>query len=85
MPERARYAYRADVLEQLLQHGVRPGPETRPELAHEFVSELYRHELRRRRDRLLRREFPKHEYVDRVVALRRRYWVLSSRPRQWLT
>ena len=49
------YRFRADVLEQLEKHGVRPTAATRPELVHEFVSDLYRYELRRLRDRLVRR------------------------------
>ena len=45
------YIYRAEVLEQLWAHGVRPTENTRPELAHELVSDLYRFEIRRLRDR----------------------------------
>lgn len=76
--------YRADVLEQLLRHGVCPTSATRPELVHEFVSDLYRYELRRLRERLLRKEFPKHEYFGRVVELRRKYPIISLKPREWL-
>jgi hypothetical protein len=78
------FTYRADILEQLLTHGVRPIETTRPELVHEFISDLYRHELRRLRDRLLAKEFPKPEYYGRVVALRSRYRVISMRPSEWL-
>ena len=78
------YSYRPDILAQLLMHGVRPTPHTRPELVHEFVSDLYRHELRRLRDRLRRNEFPKAEYFDRVVALRERYAIISMRPEEWI-
>ncbi len=49
------YRYKEDILEQLAAHGVRPTPETPPELVHEFVNDLYRYELRRLRDRLRRR------------------------------
>jgi hypothetical protein len=78
------YKYRPDILEELLRYGVRPTSATRPELVHEFVSDLYRHELRRLRDRLLRKEFPKHEYFSRVVELRKRYPVISMRPSEWV-
>jgi hypothetical protein len=81
---RDRFRYRADVLEQLLRHGVRPTPATRPELVHEFVSDLYRHELRTLRERLLKNEFPKREYFERVVELRRRYRLVSLRPSEFL-
>jgi hypothetical protein len=45
---------------------------------------LYRHELRRLRDQYMRREFPKREYLQRVVQVREKYPVLALRPRQWL-
>jgi hypothetical protein len=78
------YAYRAAILDELLRHGARPVSTTRPEIVHEFVSDLYRHELRRLRDRLLAKEFPKQEYFGRVVELRKRYRVISMRPVEWL-
>ena len=78
------YRYRAEVLDQLWRHGVQPTPATRPELVHEFVNDLYRYELRRLRDRLVRREIPKAGYFDRVVELRRKYPLVSLNPSQWL-
>ena len=82
--ETSRYRYRRDVLDQLLQHGVHPTENTRPALVHEYVSDLYRHELRGLRDRLLRKDFPKSEYFGRVVELRKRYPVISLKPAEWL-
>jgi hypothetical protein len=81
---RPRYRYRRDVLEELLRLGVKPTPHTRPELVHEFIRDLYRVEIRRLREQLLRKEFPRREYADRVVGLRRRYPLTSLRPREWL-
>lgn len=78
------YRFRADVLEQLARHGVQPTPSTRPELVHEFVSDLYRYELRRLRDRLVRGEIAKLGYFERVVALRRQYPLVSLKPHEWL-
>ena len=78
------YRYRTDVLEQLWTHGVQPTATTRPELVHEFVNDLYRFELRRLRDRLVRGEIPKIGYYDRVVALRMKYPLVSLKPREWL-
>ena len=83
--ERGPFHYRPEVLEQLLRHGVRPTEQTRPELVHEFVSDLYRHELRTLRDRLVAKEFPKREYFGRVVDVRNRYRVIAMRPRDWVT
>ena len=78
------FRYRADVLAALAVHGVRPTDRTPPALVREYVSDIYRHEIRRLRDRLLKNEFPKREYANRVVELRRRYRVLSLRPSEWL-
>jgi hypothetical protein len=78
------YRYRPAVLEQLWHHGVQPTTSTRPELVHEFVSDLYRFELRRLRDRLVRKEIPKIGYYDRVVDLRRKYPLVSLKPHEWL-
>lgn len=86
-PERTdavTFRYRAEVIEQLWRHGVHPTPSTPPELVHEFVSDLYRFELRRLRGRLVRKEIPKIGYYDRVVALRRTYPLISLKPAQWL-
>jgi hypothetical protein len=83
-PDRPAYVYRDDVLAALWHYGVRPAAHTPPELVRSFINDLYRHELRRLRARLLNNEFPKREYIDRVVALRDKYPVLSLRPRQWL-
>jgi len=81
-PDAPTFRYRADVLEQLLVHGVRPAPHTRPELVREFVRDLYRHEIRELRAQLRRRAFPKAEYAGRVGQLRDRYPVLSLLPPQ---
>ena len=78
------YRYKQGVLEWLPRHGVQPRPSTPPELVHEFVNDLYRYELRRLRDRLVRREIPKTGYYDRVVELRQKYPLLSMKPRQWV-
>ena len=78
------YRYRAVVLEQLWHHGVQPRPSTPQELVHEFVNDLYRFELRRLRDRLVRREIPKVGYSGRVVQLRLKYPLVSLKPHEWV-
>jgi hypothetical protein len=82
-PER-RFHYRTDVVEQLWRHGVHPREHTPPDLVHGFVSDLYRYELRRLRVCLLKKEFPKPEYYGRVVELRKRYWLISTKAEEWL-
>ena len=78
------YRYRPAVLDELWTHGVHPTDHTRPELVHEFVSDLYRHELRRLRQRLMRREFPKRDYAGHVITLRKRYRLISMPAAEWL-
>ena len=80
----AMFRYRADVLAQLLTHGIRPTSGTPPDVVHELVSDLYRYELRRMRDRLLRREFARTEYFARILELRRQYPLVSLKPRDFL-
>jgi hypothetical protein len=78
------YIYRADVLQHLLRHGVRPTEHTPPELVRDFVRDLYKYEIRALRERYVRGEFPKREYWGRVDALRRRYPVLSLKASEFL-
>ena len=77
------YRYRPQVLEELQTHGVHPTPRTPPSLVHEFVSDLYRYELRRLRDRQVRGEIPKRGYSAHVVELRRKYILMSVPVRLW--
>ena len=48
-----------------------------------FVNDLYRFEIRRLRDRLLRGEIPRPSYAAHVVELRKRYPLLSLDVRFW--
>ena len=77
------FRYRPEIVEALLGHGVRPLTTTPPALVHEFISDLYRFELRRLRDRLVKGEIPKEGYYDRVVELRRKYPLVSVKPQFW--
>ena len=76
------YRYRPAVLEQLSRHGIHPTRLTPPDVVHAFVSDLYRFELRRLRDRLRRGEIPKAGYYDRVIALRLAYPLVSPKPHE---
>jgi hypothetical protein len=81
---RESYRYRPSILQQLLDHGIRPTPGTPPEVVHALLSDLYRYELRRMRDRLIRREFIRAEYFARIVELRRRYALVSLKPHDFI-
>lgn len=78
------FKYRADVLEALLGHGVAPSAATPPGLVRDFVSDLYRFEIRCLKRRLMAGDFPRNEYAARVIALRNRYRVLSMRASDWI-
>jgi hypothetical protein len=77
------FEYDPELLEALSALGIIPQPHSTPEKVKEVASDLYRYELRRLRDRLLKREIPKAGYSDRVIQLRRRYWMLSVPLHQW--
>ena len=77
------YIYHPQVLEQLAMHGARPTSATRPEFVHEFVSDLYRFELRRLRQRYVDGDVDKRDYADRVVELRRKYILISVPIMRW--
>lgn len=78
------YRYRPEILAALVAHGVRPTASSPPAMVHEFVRDLYRYEIRRLRERLLAGGFPRRDYAAKVVELRKRYWVTSLRPAEWL-
>ena len=84
MGERRSFRYREEILDELWRHGVHPTQHTRPEIVHEFVGDLYRHQLRRLRQRLLGHEFPKNDYSAHVIALRKRYRLISMPATEWL-
>jgi len=79
----AIYVYKPDVLDALAQHGLVPKSTTPPERLRDFINDVYRYELRRLRDRLVRREFPRREYSARVIDLRKRYGLTSLPVRFW--
>ncbi len=78
------YIYTSEVLEELARHGLAPRADTPPQQLRDAVRDLYKHEIKRLKARLLAREFPKGEYADRVVALRRRYPLLSIPTELWI-
>jgi len=72
------------VLDELARHGLRPNPGTRVELLREQINDLYRIEIRKLRDRCRAGEFSTRDLPGHVVALRRRYMLLSIPTGQWV-
>jgi hypothetical protein len=83
-PGEQRYQYRTQILAELSRHGVIPRDTTPPALLSEFVNDLYRYELRRLRERLIRREIPKTGYSTRVIELRKKYPLVSIPLADWI-
>jgi hypothetical protein len=78
------YTYHPRVLDELGRHGLRPLPTTPPARLRDAVRDLYLYEIRRLRGELLRGRIVRKHYADHVVALRRRYPLLSLPVEQWL-
>jgi len=72
-----RYNYFPRVLDELARHGLRPGPATPPAQLRDAVRDLYKYEIRGLRDALVAGRIAKRDYAGHVVALRRRYPLLS--------
>jgi hypothetical protein len=77
------YDYEPAVLEGLAGHGLKPLSLTAPQFLRDAVRDLYRYEIRALRHALLAGRVPKADYANRVIALRRRYWLLSVPLQLW--
>lgn len=77
------YDYAAEATAALAGHGFAPTPATPPARVREALSDLYRYEIRRLKARFLRGDIPKADYSNHVIALRRRYWLLSVPVALW--
>ena len=77
------YNYRIEVLDELARHGLLPRRDTPPQQLRDAIRELYKHEIKRLKSRLLARDFAKGEYAGRVIELRKRYLLLSIPLELW--
>ena len=77
------WTYPPEFLESLAGLGLAPTPATPPALLRDALNDLYRFELRRERDRLRAGATEKSAYLDVVVALRKKYWLLSLQVSAW--
>lgn len=78
------YRYHARVLEELARHGLKPAPDTPPDRLRDAVRDLYKYEIRRLRSELLAGRIVRKNYAGHVIALRKRYWLLSVPVQFWL-
>ena len=72
------------MLDALAAHGLRPRENTPVALLREQINDLYRYEIRQLRDRCRAGEFTTRELPARVVALRKRYVLLSIPVEKWM-
>ena len=77
------WSYPRDLAEALATFGLAPRSDTPPVLAREALSDLYRHEIRRLRERLLAGLVARADYRGLVIELRKKYWPLSLTPEAW--
>jgi hypothetical protein len=77
------YDYEPVVLDGLAAHGLKPLPSTPPQFLRDAVRELYRYEIKALRSALLAGRVPKADYANQVIALRKRYWLLSVPLQLW--
>jgi hypothetical protein len=76
--------FRPEILEELARHGLRPTPETPAARLREQINDLYRYEIRQLRDRCRAGEFSTRDLPKHVVALRKRYLLLSIPMESWV-
>jgi hypothetical protein len=77
------YVYRQEVLDQLAEHGFRPLPSTTPGQLRDALRDLYKYEIKVLRSSLLEGRIAKPDYAGHVIALRKRYWLLSVPLQLW--
>jgi hypothetical protein len=75
--------YRPEILDELARHGLKPHAATEPAKLREQINDLYRLEIRKLRDRCRAGEFSTRDLPSRVIALRRRYLLLSIPLANW--
>jgi hypothetical protein len=78
------YRYYDWVLEALAGHGLLPRAATPPMALRDALSDLYRYEIRRLRRSLLAGHILKADYSAHVIALRKRYLLLSVPVERWV-
>ena len=75
--------YPPEFLESLAGLGLAPTADTPPALVRDALNDLYRYELRAARDRLRAGGTEKSAYLELVIALRKKYWLLSLTVPAW--
>ena len=77
------YEYETAALNALAGHGLVPCTDSDPARVRDALSDLYRFEIRRLKQRFVAGQIAKADYAPQVIALRRRYWLLSVPVHLW--
>jgi hypothetical protein len=77
------WTYPPELAEALAPFGLAPRPDTPPVVVRDALNDLYRYELRRMRERFRAGDMAKPAYLDRVIALRKKYWPLTLQLPAW--
>jgi len=77
------WTYPPELGEALAALGFAPRPDTPPSFVRAAVDDLYKYELRRLRDRQRAGHVVKGEFAGQVVALRKKYWMLTLPAGAW--
>jgi hypothetical protein len=77
------YSYPPEFMAALASLGLAPTPATPPALVREALNDLYRFELRALRARLITGEFERSTYLELVIGLRKKYWLLTLQLPAW--
>ena len=77
------WIYPPEFLDALAGFGLAPTAGTPPALLRDALNDLYRFELRRLRDSLRSGRVEKAKYHDAVIAIRKRYWLLTLSLPAW--
>lgn len=77
------WSYPAELADALLRFGLKPHAATHPRVVRDALSDLYRFEIRRLRQRLLDGHVKRSDYVGEVITLRKHYWPLALQPEHW--
>ena len=80
---RESWSYPPELMDVLLNFGLKPEPHTPPAAVRAALNDLYRYEIRRLRQRMVDGKVEKGSYADEVVQLRKKYWPLSLQPGAW--
>jgi hypothetical protein len=77
------WCYPPELLEGLNRIGVEVSTEKSPAATREAADDLYKNELRALRARLLAGEFDRARYVELIIELRKRFWILTLPLSAW--